>query len=1567
MNLRLPLQSALPGRLLPRMRTAVVIAVLLVVSILAPNSIASAATLWTVNDSGDSGTTTCGTGICQLRDALNKTVSGDTIGFSPGLNGQTILLMGGELAITNKSLTIAGPGANQLGISGLGTSRVFDIQDPSASSMVVSISGLTIEDGSAGFDNDGGALLISRPVGTNSLSVNLDGLTIQGSTAGVTSNATYSQGGGIFSQRATLKISNSTISGNIAYGPSANGGGLVATGSDGSGGNDNTLVIINSTITGNAAIDPAGASVPTGGGVEMAFGTATILNTTIDNNSAVRAANLHNGNASATGFPLVIYNSIISNANGTDVTGPNITGPISDAEYDLIDNDASATYLGTKIAITTGANPSLGALANNGGPTQTQKPPLSSPVVNAGNPAGCTNDVGGPLTTDQRGSPRPDPGNRCDEGAYELLALTLSPPGPALPDAIAGVAYGTTISATGSAAPYAYAVTAGSLAPFSLNAATGAISGMSAVPAVLSFTISAVDPFGNTGSKAYTLRVDSGPATQLVVAGFASPTTAGTAHNFTVIAKDAVGNVANVYTGTVHFTSSDIQGILPADYTFVAADNGVHTFSGTLDTAGTQSLTATDTVATTLTGTQAGIVVNPAATATLTLSGYPSPVSAGTSNNFTVIARDRFGNTATNYTGTLHFTSSDAAATLPANSTLINGVGTFSATLDTVGTQSLTATDTVNAALTGTQTGIIVNPGAAVAFVVSGYPSPVTAGTSNNFTVTARDSSGNIATGYAGTVHFSSSDGAAVLPANSTLTNGTGAFSATFRTAGTQSIVATDTVTATVTGTQGGIAVNPGAAALLAVGGYPSPVTAGTSNTFAVTVRDAFGNIVTGYAGILHFTSSDAAAVLPANSALSNGTGTFSATLRTAGTQSLTATDTVATTLAGTQAGIVVNPGAAASFTVRNYPSPVITNTPNTFTVTAQDSSGNTATSYTGTVHFTSSDASAVLPANGTLINGVGTFSATLKTVGTQSLTATDTVTASITGTQTGIVVNPGAAATLVLSGYPSPVTVGTLNNFTVTAKDAFGNTATAYAGTVHFSSSDAAAALPVDSTLTNGAGTFSATLKTVGTQTLTATDTVTASITGAQTGIAVNPGAAVAFAVGGYPSPVNVGTSNAFSVTAEDSFGNTATAYSGTVHFTSSDAQAVLPADYTFVAGDNGVHTFNATLKTPGTQSITVTDSVTATITGAQTGIVVNQTYKVSASVNGSNGTISPPSQTVNSGSAATVSLTPSPGYHALIDPATTCPGGTLVNTTYTSAAITADCSVVAAFAANAPAVLSITLTDNHDYARYGMLLNYVVTVTNSGGDATGVTLSNDFPVQLDPAGTTWTCFGGGGGTTCTASGSGPLNDSGIAIPAGRSVTWLVTALVRFDADGASIANSMSAGISGGSTVSATDSDILVIFRDGFDVPFGDGTEDIPAQETAAATCPANTATENFSNSDTHVVTVPSTPGQAPLDVILTASAANDGSGFRVERANLGATPSVRLVVIAHDRSERASLWAATIGGARLTLATVDAADGSRVLLLEGAQSPLAMPMPAGISDTLQFQTQATMDGSCD
>jgi cytochrome c oxidase assembly protein Cox11 len=79
--------------------------------------------------------------------------------------------------------------------------------------------------------------------------------------------------------------------------------------------------------------------------------------------------------------------------------------------------------------------------------------------------------------------------------------------------------------------------------------------------------------------------------------------------------------------------------------------------------------------------------------------------------------------------------------------------------------------------------------------------------------------------------------------------------------------------------------------------------------------------------------------------------------------------------------------------------------------------------------------------------------------------------------------------------------------------------------------------------------------------------------------------------------------------VTATDGLGATQSGYRGTVHFTSSDGAAVLPANYTFTSVDLGIHTFSVKLNTPGTQSVTVTDTVTSSITGSRTGIVVSST----------------------------------------------------------------------------------------------------------------------------------------------------------------------------------------------------------------------------------------------------------------------------------------------------------------------------------------------------------------------
>src|SRR5207249_6329161 len=97
-------------------------------------------------------------------------------------------------------------------------------------------------------------------------------------------------------------------------------------------------------------------------------------------------------------------------------------------------------------------------------------------------------------------------------------------------------------------------------------------------------------------------------------------------------------------------------------------------------------------------------------------------------------------------------------------------------------------------------------------------------------------------------------------------------------------------------------------------------------------------------------------------------------------------------------------------------------------------------------------------------------------------------------------------------------------------------------------------------------------------------------------------------FKVTGFPSLISPAVPGQLTVTAEDNAGNVITGYTGTVHFASPDAAAVLAADYTFEAADQGVHTFTAKLNTAATQQISVQDT-TLGISGVDNNIVVHST----------------------------------------------------------------------------------------------------------------------------------------------------------------------------------------------------------------------------------------------------------------------------------------------------------------------------------------------------------------------
>jgi uncharacterized repeat protein (TIGR01451 family) len=101
----------------------------------------------------------------------------------------------------------------------------------------------------------------------------------------------------------------------------------------------------------------------------------------------------------------------------------------------------------------------------------------------------------------------------------------------------------------------------------------------------------------------------AGPATHFSVSA-PGAATAGKAFNFTVTALDASNGAATGYAGTIQFTSTDGAATLPAGYTFTNADAGAHTFSATLDTTGAQTISATDTVTSSIAGTSNAIADN---------------------------------------------------------------------------------------------------------------------------------------------------------------------------------------------------------------------------------------------------------------------------------------------------------------------------------------------------------------------------------------------------------------------------------------------------------------------------------------------------------------------------------------------------------------------------------------------------------------------------------------------------------------------------------------------------------------------------------------------------------------------------------------------------------------------------------------------------------------------------------------------------------------------------------------------------------------------------------------------
>jgi predicted outer membrane repeat protein len=562
---------------------------------------------FTVNSTGDTGTGSGSSG--DLRYCItqaNSAGGANTIQFDSTVFGtpQTITLTSLLPAITDNNLTITGPGSNLATVSGNKQFQVFNITAANAS-----LSSLTVANGSnsygAGINFSGsGTLAISNTLlANNSATGSGGGIRVSGSGTLTLANSVLSgnfaatSGGGLYNSAAnnsTAILTNCTLSGNStgtggSFGGNNDNGGAIKNGS--------TLTLTDCTLSNNSAYH-------NGGGL-CNIGTATLTNCTLSGNT------VQTGSGGGTfGGTVTLNNTLI--AGNTAATDPDVAGTVnSGSGFNLIGNGTGMSGItngtnGNQVGTSTSPiNPLLAALGSYGGLTQTMALLPGSPALDAG-----SNALDGGVTTDQRGDARIVNGT-VDIGAFENQAAA-------------------------------------------------------------SFSISA-------------------PAS----------TTAGNTFSITVSALNSSGQVDPNFTGTITFASTDPLAGLPASYTFTSADQGVHTFSVTLKRAGAQTIAAIDAT----TGS-ATLTVAPAAASQLVVSG-PSSVAHGTAFSLTVTVEDPYGNVATGYTGTVHFSSSDTTATLPANYTFKasdNGTHTFSVTLRKRGTQTITVTDTLVGSITGTFT-----------------------------------------------------------------------------------------------------------------------------------------------------------------------------------------------------------------------------------------------------------------------------------------------------------------------------------------------------------------------------------------------------------------------------------------------------------------------------------------------------------------------------------------------------------------------------------------------------------------------------------------------------------------------------------------------------------------------------------------------------------------------------------------------------------------------------------------------------------------------------------------------
>ncbi len=358
-------------------------------------------------------------GNCSLREAVRAANTNTAIdACTAGTGADTIILPAGTFTLNLvgegdldivQDVTIHGAGRLETTIDGAGLDRIFSVLAGADLTMtrLTTTGGRSTSAGSAIYVGNGSTLTLFR-VQVTDMDQSAAIFLLSGSGLTATSSRIEGNGkGGIFAQTNTsVMIRDTSISGNQNDG---NGGGIF---------NSGTMMLVNSTLSGNVTDYHGGAIINSG--------MLHLHNVTISGNVAGAAglSGLGGGIYVLGGGTAMAVNSILSgNDSLNGVVGHrDCVGALVSDGFNLIENTTHCTISGSATGDIYGVDADLAPLSNNGGGTLTHRLRPASPAIDAGNPAGCGDETGAPISTDQRGFVRI---GTCDMGAFEAFS-----PGP---------------------------------------------------------------------------------------------------------------------------------------------------------------------------------------------------------------------------------------------------------------------------------------------------------------------------------------------------------------------------------------------------------------------------------------------------------------------------------------------------------------------------------------------------------------------------------------------------------------------------------------------------------------------------------------------------------------------------------------------------------------------------------------------------------------------------------------------------------------------------------------------------------------------------------------------------------------------------------------------------------------------------------------------------------------------------------------------------------------------------------------------------------------------------------